>query len=96
MPTYNFRCPPCDHTFELQAPMSARVTVCERCQGPADRQFTPTAAIAIPAHFRMTRGWHLPAKDSPAWAGMQKEGQGRKQRDEDTLEREFQKAGLIR
>lgn len=40
--------------------MGEATAPCIRCDGPADKQFSPNRNILIPGYFRMDRGWHLP------------------------------------
>jgi putative FmdB family regulatory protein len=99
MPRYEYECADCGGREERVRPTYLRdgYCMCSQCDGSLERVFTPTAAIAIPAHFGKQRGWHLPPKESPEWAHMQPEGSGHKKRDDrETLEDAFRKAGLIR
>jgi len=51
MPTYEYRCNRCGHTFErFQAMTAAPVTVCPQCQGPATRLIGGGAAVLFKGH----------------------------------------------
>lgn len=62
MPLYDWECDLCGLVFERVGTMAQTATGCPECQDAqsAFKKFTPNANIAIPGHFRMDRGWHLP------------------------------------
>jgi putative FmdB family regulatory protein len=101
MPLYDFKCDRCGLTEELRIRVADlgdwRGHNCHSCVlGTMFRQFTPTANIAVPEHFKRSRTWHLPPSGHPAWEKMQPEGSGRAQATErPSLESEFQKGGLL-
>jgi putative FmdB family regulatory protein len=42
LPLYTYKCPPCDHTFDVLAKMSesSKEQECPNCNAPAQRQLT--------------------------------------------------------
>ena len=55
MPAYDFRCPACDVTFEVQRPMgSTAEVVCPTCEQPAKRVFSPVGVAFKGSGFHNT------------------------------------------
>lgn len=69
MPRYEYACEQCGRVEDQRRPVEDRDLkgICE-CWGEMYRQFTPTAMIAVPDHFRYLASWCLPPKeDTAAW-----------------------------
>jgi putative FmdB family regulatory protein len=54
MPTYEYRCTRCNHTFEAVHAVGETVHRCERCGGPVRRVFSPPALIFKGSGFHIT------------------------------------------
>jgi len=62
VPTYEYRCAECGHTFEVVQRFSdPPVTTCERCHGPVEKVLQPVAI-----HFRGSGFYTTDYKRSPA------------------------------
>lgn len=53
MPTYDYRCPQCEHECELTHPIDAEVPRCPHCSAELAKCFTP-----VPVHFKGA-GWYV-------------------------------------
>ena len=55
MPAYDYRCPSCDHVFEVVRAISDRDDVsCPSCQAAAKRLFTPVGVVFKGSGFHNT------------------------------------------
>lgn len=77
MPIYVYRCEECGFENESRAPVMWRECwmECPRCKGKMRKQFTPTANLIVPSHFRVNQRDLLPPKGDPAWEGLQMGGE---------------------
>lgn len=62
MPLYDWECINCGGVFEAYSTMADSDCPhdCPTCLGVAERKFTPTRNLLIPASFKRDANWHMP------------------------------------
>lgn len=75
MPRYDYTCSHCGTAFEAYRPVAERLyAACPACPHEAERVFTPTRYLVVPAHFKLMISDTLPDPDDKA--GWENRGTG--------------------
>jgi len=70
VPAYDYRCPACDHVFEVVRAISDRTdVVCPSCETPAKRLFSPVGVVFKGSGFHNTDYRPRPKSEESSPAG---------------------------